>query len=186
MGWIDIVVLALLGLAVFLGFKKGLVQEIVGIIALAVSFFAAVLLHAAAAAMLRGVFPRIPGQIAPTIGFAVVFLLAFAAITAAGWLMSKVIKATPLDFADKLGGMAVGLVKGALVVSIMLLLLAFLPLPREAADRLDRSAVVRTVRRVAPWVYRQTQGLWPKAKELYQDLQQTPPAKKVDDLKKTI
>ena len=110
------------------------------------------------------------------------FLAAFGAITLAGWLLSKLIKATPLDLADKLGGMVIGLLKGAVVISILLLLLTFLPLPREANQKLDRSGMIRSMRKVAPWVYEKTKGLWPKAQELYKEFEKTPEPKKVEEL----
>ncbi len=182
MGWIDLAVLALLAVAVFVGFRKGLVQEIVGIAALVAAFVAAVLLSRPAAQIVRRLVSAIPEQIAPTIGFVAVFLAVFLAITVVGWLLSKMIKATPLDVADKLGGMAVGLIKGALVISVLLLLLAMVPLPKDVSDRLDRSAAIRTMRKVAPWVYQHTKGLWPKAKEMYQDFQRQPEPKKVQQL----
>ncbi len=183
MNWVDIVIIVLLGAAVLLGFRKGLVQEIVGIIALVVAFFAALLFHPAAAGALSAVFPKLPAGIAPTIGFISMFLAAFLAITLAGWLLTKVIKASPLDFADKLGGMALGLFKGALVISILLMLLALVPLPREVTAKMDKSAAIRSVRRVAPWVYEKTRGLWPKARELYREFDRTPAPKKIEDVK---
>ncbi len=182
MGWIDLAVIALLAVAVFVGFRKGLVQEIVGIIALAAAFVAAVLLHRAAALWVRSLVRAVPAEAAPTVGFLAVFLTVFLAITVAGWLLSKLIKATPLDLADKVGGMAVGLAKGALIISVLLLLLAMVPLPKEASERLDRSAAVRSMRKVAPWVYSHTKALWPKAKEMYQDFQRQPEPKKVQQL----
>jgi len=182
MFWIDIVVLVLLALAVFLGFRKGLVQEVVGLAALAAAFVAAVLFHKTAAAWLRGLIPAVPQNMAPTAAFIACFLAVFLAITIAGWLLSKIIKATPLDLADKLGGMAVGLIKGALVLSIILLLLAMIPLPKEVADRMDRSAAIRSMRKVAPWVYQHSKGLWPKAQELYKDFRKQPEPKKVEQL----
>jgi len=185
MNWIDIIILVLLGLAVGMGFKKGLVQEIVGIVALIVAFFLALKLHPAATGGLVKLFPKVPPHLAPTIGFAVMFLAAFGAITLAGWLLSKLIKATPLDLADKLGGMVIGLLKGAVVISILLLLLTFLPLPREANQKLDRSGMIRSMRKVAPWVYDKTKGLWPKAQELYKEFEKTPEPKKVEELKTT-
>lgn len=185
MNWVDIVVIALLAAAVLLGFRKGLVQELVGIIALVVAFFFALLFHQAAAGLLMKTFPKLPDVVAPTVGFMMMFLAAFGAITLAGWLLAKIIKASPLDFADKVGGMAVGLFKGALVVSILLMLLALVPLPKEVSRKMDRSAAIRTVRKVAPWVYQKSKGLWPKAKELYQDFQQQPEPKQVQDLKPT-
>ena len=183
MNWIDITILVILGLAVIMGFKKGLVQEIVGIVALIVSFFLALKLHPAAAGGLVKLFPKMPPHLAPTIGFVVMFLAAFGAITLAGWLMHKLIKATPLDLADKLGGMVVGLLKGAVVVSILLLLLTFLPLPKDVNQKLDRSGMVRSMRKVAPWVYEHSKSLWPKAQELYKEFQQSPEPKKVQDVK---
>jgi membrane protein required for colicin V production len=141
------------------------------------------LFHAAAAGALLKYFPGVPAGAAPTAGFIAMFLAAFLAITLAGWLLAKIIKATPLDFADKLGGMAVGLFKGALVISILLMLLALVPLPREVTAKMDRSAAIRSIRKVAPWVYQKTRGLWPKAQELYREFDKTPAPKKVEDVK---
>ncbi|MDI6739171.1 MAG: CvpA family protein [Candidatus Edwardsbacteria bacterium] len=183
MNWVDIVIIVLLCAAVAMGFKKGLVQEIVGIAALVAAFFFALLFHKAAAGALLKTFSKIPVSIAPTIGFVIMFMAAFLAITLAGWLLAKIIKATPLDFADKIGGMAVGLFKGALVISILLMLLALVPLPKEVANKMDKSASIRSIRKVAPWVYEKTKGLWPKAQELYREFEKTPAPKKVEDVK---
>ena len=183
MNWVDIVIIVLLGGAVLLGFRKGLVQEIVGIIALVAAFFFALLAHQAAAGLLLKTFPKMPVAIAPTVGFIIAFLAAFGAITLLGWLLAKIIKASPLDFADKLGGMIIGLFKGALIISILLMLLALVPLPKEVTQKMDRSAAIRNIRKVAPWVYEKTKGLWPKAQELYQDFEKQPEPKKVQQIK---
>lgn len=182
MNWIDPVILILLALAIGIGFKKGLMQEIVGIIALVAAFFFALALHKVAASILAKVFPNIPKYITPTAGFVAMFLLVFLAITIIGWLLAKIIKATPLDFADKIGGMIIGLFKGALIISILLLLLALLPLPKEVNTKLDRSTMIRIIRKVAPLVYEKSKGLWPKAQELYKEFEKTPEPKKVEQV----
>jgi membrane protein required for colicin V production len=182
MNWIDIIIIILLALAVGIGFKKGLVQEIVGIIALVIAFFLALKLHMIAAAMLAKMISGLPKPIAPTVGFVTVFLIVFLAITIVGWLLSKIIKATPLDFADKIGGMVIGLVKGALIISVILLLLALAPLPKEFNNKLDRSGMIRSIRKVAPLVYEKSKGLWPKAQKLYQEFEKAPTPKKVEQV----
>lgn len=182
MNWIDIIIIILLALAVGIGFKKGLVQEIVGIIALVIAFFLALKMHLVAAAALAKMISGLPKHIAPTVGFVAVFLIVFLAITIVGWLLSKIIKATPLDLADKIGGMAIGLVKGALIISVILLLLALAPLPREFNRKLDRSGMIRSIRKVAPLVYEKSKGLWPKAQKLYQEFEKAPEPKKVEQV----
>lgn len=182
MNWIDIIIIILLALAVGIGFKKGLVQEIVGIIALVIAFFLALKLHMVAAAMLAKMISGLPKHIAPTVGFVTVFLIVFLAITIVGWLLAKIIKATPLDFADKIGGMVIGLVKGALIISVILLLLALAPLPKEFNKKLDRSGMIRSIRKVAPLVYEKSKGLWPKAQKLYQEFEKAPTPKKVEQI----
>ncbi|MDQ7798903.1 MAG: CvpA family protein [Candidatus Edwardsbacteria bacterium] len=182
MNWIDIIILILLALAVGIGFKKGLVQEIVGIIALVIAFFLALKMHLIAAAMLTRMISGLPKHIAPMVGFVAVFLIVFLAITIVGWILSKIIKATPLDLADKIGGMVIGLVKGALIISVILLLLALAPLPREFNSKLDRSGMIRSIRKVAPLVYEKSKGLWPKAQKLYQEFEKAPTPKKVEQI----
>lgn len=182
MNWIDITIAILLALAAGVGFKKGLVQEIVGIIALVAAFFLALAMHQAAGGLIAKLIPSIPKHIVPTVGFVALFLAVFLGITVIGWLLSKLIKATPLDLADKIGGMAVGLFKGALMISILLLLLALLPLPRGVNDKLDRSGMIRSIRKVAPLVYEKTKGLWPKAQELYREFEKSPEPKKVEQV----
>ncbi len=182
MNWIDIIIIILLAVAVGIGFKKGLVQEIVGIIALVIAFFLALKLHLVAATMLTKMISGLPKHIAPTVGFVTVFLVVFLAITVVGWILSKIIKATPLDLADKIGGMVIGLVKGALIISVILLLLALAPLPKEFNKKLDRSGMIRSIRKVAPLVYEKSKGLWPKAQKLYQDFEKAPTPKKVEQV----
>ena len=130
---IDIVVLAIVGISVVLGVFRGLVREVLALVAWVAAFLLANLLAPDAAHLL----PRAMAseEIRLLVSFVVLFIVVLVALSVLAVLASKVVKVVGLGPADRAVGGVFGLARGLLVVLILALLAGLTTLPRQAAWR---------------------------------------------------
>src|SRR5580704_4591140 len=146
MNWLDVVLLCLLAVSVFAGFSKSLVRQVIGLIA------------AIAGLILGAWFYRMIAEpVRPYVGSQAManlcgFLLIFAGIVIAGWIVSlligMLIKAVGLSWLNRLGGGAFGVARGVVIgVAVIMAIVAFAP----GSDAQDPPQVV-VQSRVAPYI----------------------------------
>lgn len=133
----DMILLVLVAALVVLGLLKGLVRSLAGIGALIVAFVVASRYHQPLAQRLGWL--DWPVEVTRLIGYLALF---FAVILAGGllaFLIRKLVKASMLGWADRLGGGALGLAMAAMVAALVLLpLVAYSP----SGSRLLRGSVL--------------------------------------------
>ncbi len=130
---LDIIVLAVIGISILLGVIKGLVREVLSLAAWVMAFLAANLAAPEAAQLLpQGMASE---EIRLLAGFAVVFVLVLIGLSVLAMMASKLIKIVGLGMADRVLGGVFGLVRGALVVTILVLLAGLTSLPRQPVWR---------------------------------------------------
>jgi membrane protein required for colicin V production len=130
---LDYVVLTIVGLSILLSVIRGLVREVLALLAWAVGFIAASLLAADLAALLP---PEIPGeQLRLLAGFAGVFLAVMLLMSLLAILVSKLVKSAGLGVEDRVLGGVFGLARGMLVVMVLTLLAGLTSLPRQPVWR---------------------------------------------------
>lgn len=103
----------------FLGFKKGLLLEIVGVLAFILAIIGGFKLMETGMVYLSEYFEDF-GQLLPFISFLIIFLAIILLINMLGKLLKKMIDMTLLGGFDKFAGAILGLVKWAIGVSILL------------------------------------------------------------------
>ncbi|WP_422507538.1 CvpA family protein [Stenotrophomonas sp. GZD-301] len=130
---IDIVLLALIGTSVLLGLMRGFVGIVVATLSWLLAGWAAFLFGNDAAHWWAA--PVAPGTGHYVGGYLGVFLAVMIAVGGIGMLIKAAVKVTCLTGADRLLGGALGLVRGAFLGCVLLMLAAFTPLPDEAAWR---------------------------------------------------
>lgn len=126
MNWLDLLFIVLLAFSVASSFSRGFARELIGLIA-------------AVAALLCGLwFYRVAGEaLRPYVGSREVanllgFLLVFAAVIVAGWVLSLLVgmamKLVGLSWLDRLMGAGFGLVRGVVVsVAVITAMVALAP-----------------------------------------------------------
>jgi len=128
MTWFDYAVFAIVGLSMLLAVFRGVVREIVA------------LAGWAAALILSGLFAQqlaqwLPAAISPmmraVIAYVVIFLGVLLLSGLAGLLLAKLFRAAGLGFTDRAVGALFGLVRGALIVFVAVMLVGLTSLPRE-------------------------------------------------------
>lgn len=115
---LDIVILVLLGIAGYRGFKDGIIMEIFSFLAVFVGLIASVrFLHPAMELMAPHV--RNAGSTLPFLTFTVVFSLVFLVIFLAGKTLKSVMKMTVMGNVDQFGGALLGMLKAGFVLGIL-------------------------------------------------------------------
>lgn len=149
--WIDLVILAVVALGAWRGFVTGAILEVARIVGLVIAFVAAVQLMDTAGLFTAGLF-GLSEQMAPLVGFVVVFLGVMAAVTITARIIQYVIGKVKLGGLNKLAGGAIGAAKSALLVSILLLMVGAVGFP-DASTKSD-SSLYGPVSSFAPTAWR--------------------------------
>ena len=126
MNLLDLIVAVLCAGFAVSGIARGLVRQLFSLGGLVAGHLAGIRYYAFAQANLGLSF-----QYAEVVGYAVVFLAAYLAVRLIGGLIEGRVRKSKLSGADRLAGMAAGLVKGALF-SILIVFLLVILLPRDA------------------------------------------------------
>lgn len=123
--WTVVVVVAL---STLLAYVRGVVRELIAVVAWVLGFVAAIVFTPALGAML----PDVPGyQAVPYIvAFAVIIIAALLAGALIAWPLSKAVRAAGLGFVDRFLGSIFGLARGAALVVAFVLVAGLTPLPR--------------------------------------------------------
>ena len=116
---LDIILLIPLVFGAFLGFKKGLLLEIVGVLAFILALIGGFKLMETGMVYLSDYFEDL-GQLLPFISFIIIFLAIILLVNMIGKLVKKMLDMTLLGGFDKFAGAILGIVKWAIGVSIIL------------------------------------------------------------------
>jgi membrane protein required for colicin V production len=128
--WLDLTLLALLGLGAALGFWSGLIMQIARLLSLAVSIYATLLLNEPATQLLhQRIAPEANVSLLRGIAYVVVFLVVYVTLFALSRLLYRMVRATKLETLDRIGGALLGAFKMAVILAPVCALLSFLALP---------------------------------------------------------
>jgi membrane protein required for colicin V production len=117
-GW-DWVIAAIIFFGAYRGYKQGILLEIVALVGFVVAIIAALHLLPQSTAWLMSQFDS-QSNLLPIVAFILTFIIVVVAFTVAGRLLKSIIHLTPLGFADELLGAALGAVKWAFIISLLL------------------------------------------------------------------
>ncbi len=136
MNWADYAIVATLGLSVLMGLWRGFIGEVLALVCWAAAFWAAWLFGPALAGRLSGTLSTPSVRIAA--GYVAVFLAVLAAGALVAWLMRMLVAGSGLTGSDRMLGMVFGLARGIVLVTLVVLVLGFTPLPRDPWWRASR------------------------------------------------
>ena len=115
MTWLDIVILLPLLVGIVRGVMRGLITEVIAILAVILGFIGAKLWGPPFSAWLMNQFTW-PQPVCDAVAYALLFLAIAVALTIAGKLLSKLLKAISLAWVNRLLGATFGLLKWGLIV----------------------------------------------------------------------
>jgi membrane protein required for colicin V production len=129
----DYAVLIILALSVLLSVIRGLVREVLALLAWAVGFIAAALFAPGLAELLP---PEVPDErVRLLVGFVGIFLVVLLLMSLLAMVASKLVKSAGLGVEDRVLGGAFGLARGLLVVLVLVLVAGLTSLPRQPVWR---------------------------------------------------
>ncbi len=117
MNWLDIIILCLAGIGLVKGLFDGLIKQVVSLVALVLG----IVFCGMAASWLRGYLiglDWLPDGGVSILSYVLGFLLIVGAIMAAGEIVNRVVKATPLSVVNHLFGGVFGVLVMVLFVSL--------------------------------------------------------------------
>jgi len=151
---LDIIFLIPLLLFAYNGFKKGIIIEVASLAALILGLYFAFYFSDLAADLLNKWFTIDPGYMA-AIAFIVTFLVVVIVVIAVGKILQKFIDILLLGFFNKLAGAVFGLLKGALVLSIMIFIINYFDGSRNIfkKETCEKSIFYTPIESIAPKLY---------------------------------
>jgi len=126
----DYAVLAVMAASLLLGLWRGVVSEILALLAWVVAFVAARLLAADVAPVFGGLVPD--GALRYVAGFATVFVAVLVVFSIGRLVVRLLLKAVGLGWADRALGAVFGIARGVLIALVAVLLGGLTPLPKES------------------------------------------------------
>jgi membrane protein required for colicin V production len=127
--WADYVILAVLFISVLIGLARGLISEVLSLVIWVAAFWLAWLFGPVVARYFEGSVSLPTARIA--IGYGLCFITVLLVGAVLRFLISRLVSGSGLGGVDRLFGMLFGLARGVLIVSGVVFLLGFTPLPNE-------------------------------------------------------
>jgi membrane protein required for colicin V production len=153
MNFIDILILAFIGLFVIYGFRKGFIISLASIVSLVLGIYAAIhFSNYLDAVIMERLEPS--KEWLPLLSFTIIFFAVVIVVFIVARLLEKVIDVVGMGFLNRLGGALLGLIKGILLASIILFIVAKADPGQEWITKKDKqdSWLIKNVSAVFPEV----------------------------------
>lgn len=154
MNTLDIIIGIILILFALAGYRKGLIIEAFYLASLIIGIYGAMYFSDFMAGALANII-NVKAEYMALIAFIITFILFVIVIRNIGRLIKNIIDAIYLGFIDKIGGFVFGTLKGALIISIVIMLLNNMNLSDSInKDTRDKSFLYSKVENVANTLYK--------------------------------
>ncbi len=154
MNYLDIIIAIILIVFGIRGLRKGLIREVVALLAFGVGIFGAMHFSDFTADHLKD-FMNIKPEYLNVVAFVLTFVILVVLVNLLGRLISKLAESLELGFFDKLGGFLFGVLKGVLLCSVFVLLLNNLQWTGIIKEEVRQGSFLYTyVEKTVPFIYR--------------------------------
>lgn len=177
MNWLDIVIVLLVTLPTFFGFRKGFLRKLLGIAGIILGFILAVKFYDSLTPLLSKVIKENPAFVNVLSFLIIIGILYGASIWLARFIANM---NSGTSIIDKILGTAVGFLQGLLVASVLLYNLSFANLP--SAETKNSSLLYGTVTKIAPAMFDKILEYFPGLQDLYREYK-TPVLKPAEEQK---
>ncbi len=128
--WVDIVIAGIIVLSALFSLMRGFVREALSLAGWLASFWVALTFAGdLAESFLSGI--SVP-SLRVTVAFTILFVLTLVIMALINKLASQLVKKSGLTGTDRMIGMMFGVVRGALIVSVLVLLAGFTAMPQDS------------------------------------------------------
>jgi len=161
--WVDLLVVILLIRGSYVGFTKSFGWEFFRFIGYICAILAAIYYYETASRLISDYFPVV-SPISNLLSFTGIYLIILLIIKLIDFLIAKIIKIETVSAAGRFGGCLFGFFRGSLLTSLLLISLAFTPIPYFEKSIKDRSYTGGAVLKIAPFLYDKVTLLLPALK----------------------
>lgn len=173
MNLVDIILIVPIVWFAYQGFKKGFVIELASLAALILGIYAAIYFSGYVADILVNSFNMGPKYV-PVVSFIITFVVIVFLVYSVGKILEKLIDMIALGFVNKLAGSVFGILKGAVMISIVLMIINHFNEDLISSDKKDNSFLYAPVEGIAPLLWDSLRN-WdlddPKIKDLQEDME---------------
>ncbi len=153
MNVLDLIIGVILLIFAIAGLRKGLIIEAFYLASFIVGIYGAMFFSDAVAAWMSG-FLNAGTDVVAIIAFILTFIGILFLVRFLGRLISKLVEAISLGFIDKIGGFLFGALKGALLVSILIMIMNVLGLSYIVDNAKNDSFLYPKVEEIANTLYK--------------------------------
>lgn len=167
---VDIVLLILIALGAYEGYKKGLLLSIVGLIGFVLAIILGVYFMEPVSKYLAAHLKELTFAF-PIIAFLIVFGITMAVVGIAGWILKKMMNLILLGGLDSIGGGILGIVKSAFFISLFMWLCGLfdLKIPQEWSSNSEFLPYIEPMAPAVIWVL---EPMVPKVGELQKTIEE--------------
>jgi len=165
--WLDIIITVILAFNLFRGFRQGLIKMVFGLVGLVLAtLFAIQHVAGASTAVNKSLqsFVQIDMPVWLLTGgtFLAIWISVYFLVFFMGKLLSKALHLTPVGFLDTFGGLALGLVKGIIIVLMLVIPFTTMPIINEFfAEKTRDSLFLQWYQPVVDWGQLMLENYWP-------------------------
>ncbi|MCR4402836.1 MAG: CvpA family protein [Firmicutes bacterium] len=159
MDWLSLLILVFVGLMGVAGLRQGLVRQVLGLAGLVAAVILAFQYYEEVGTFLLDYFV-LSRAVANILGFAAICVGVGITVAIVEWIWGRLVRYTPVSWLDAAGGALFGLVKGAVLVAVAVLVLYALPV-RGLREIIDSSSIAREFLEASPVIYDKIEAILP-------------------------
>ncbi len=167
--WPDILIAIILAISTYKGFSRGFVSELGGAVAVVAALITPWYYNGSFDGWIENV-TKIGAGSAHVVGMFLCGFITYIIVLAIAWVLNRFAKLPILNIGNSLGGAAIGLAKGAVLLWLVLFVALYFPLSPDIRDGLHQSRLAPylvqpdaqidgVIESVLPWFARP--ALWP-------------------------
>ncbi len=136
--WVDVSIMIIILLNMIIGIRRGILRGIINLIGVITAIFLAIFWFKEVGEYIS-LHSQLSREIANILGFTLIFLGIYLISRIIEMFFKKIFSLLFVSWIDGLGGALFGLTKGSLIVGILLVIIAFIPLPVFLKEQLENS-----------------------------------------------
>lgn len=153
LNWVDIFVVILLIRTSYIGARTGLSVELFKLIGILVGLYLAMRFYSNLGGWITSKI-ALPTELADGLSFLILIFASIISLKYVGVILSKVVKLTFAERFDKWGGFISGLLRGAVLLSLIFMFLGILQIDYFTKSIEERSLTGPYIKRITPQAYR--------------------------------
>ncbi len=172
MNQLDLIILAALGFFFIKGLIRGFFHEVLGLVGVLVALILATKYMSEGAAWINRLLQMAPA-LASALGFLLIFFFVILLTQLLIHAFQRLFRYAMLGWLEKLAGATVGLLKGATIVSLLLILFSAVPFMDDVLPGTRDSRLYAPLRNFAPAVFNQLMEWFPNSKSFYGEVKES-------------